>query len=358
MPILTVNVSPQLLSEIKSFIEEGRYRNPEEFLETAAFNQAALERSATAVIRVSEPTLTGQPIRSRNNSTRPAPVRVSVPLETTDDHISVIARLAELRDLADSPKSPPALVRPADERVWGQINRLFPLKLASRWIHVANTDSDNWLGFHSISAQLVSDVAVVGSFLERADMAAQRQRDQLFATGLPKVNNMASQDRYLTQVIARSTRTSTIYPGAICQYGFATFDGDRLTLTDQGARFARLPNPVLQTNQPPIATLNDEERDFLCDHILHFVPGEFRDMTLILEIVKAGHVKPESLSHLARPSLPAEWSDLMARTHLSGLIGRMVELGLLERSWTGRNVTYACTSRATLFEGVMYKAQA
>ena len=186
------------------------------------------------------------------------------------------------------------------------------------------------------------------SHLEDLDLAAGRKRDELLATGLPRRGNIASQDRFLSQFIARTTRSAEIYRGAICQYALAEFDGDRLALTDRGYELAKLKNPILDEDLRRAASnLSDEERTFLGRQVLEYVAGELHEIRLVLSAVLGGQTTPENLLASVRPQLPSEWSDVMTRTHVSGVVARLTEMGLLRRRWEGRNVNYEAAGMAS-----------
>jgi hypothetical protein len=131
------------------------------------------------------------------------------------------------------------------DRLFGQVNRLFPLKLACRWLANTASTEGRWPRYEIISDKLADDAATLGSLLERWDVETERKRDEMLATGLPRRGNSASRDRFLGQFLARVTRSGEIFPAAICQYQLARFDDSTLALTAQGLAFSSLVNPIL-----------------------------------------------------------------------------------------------------------------
>jgi len=366
MPVIAVNLAQSVYEKIKSFIEKGLYAGPEQFLEIAAFNQVALEQGLkpeeivarghrevsdlqavgahAGVIQAARP----RPRRSKRGRVR-IPVRHKAPRATQAVDLStLLARLSITDDQVTLPATVRATAQPQPERLWGQVNRLFPLKFACRWLVVSNAGKSAWDRYEGISEGMSGDAATLGSQLENLDLAAGRKRDELLATGLPRRGNIASQDRFLSQFIARTTRSGEIYRGAICQYALAEFDGDRLALTDRGFELAKLKNPILDEDLRRAASnLSDEERTFLTRQVLQYVPGELHEIRLILGAVLGGQTTPEDLLASVRPPLPSEWSDVMIRTHVSGVIARLNEMGLLRRHWEGRNVNYEAAGMAS-----------
>ena len=60
----------------------------------------------------------------------------------------------------------------------------------------------------------------------------------------------------------------------------------------------------------------------------------------MLQAVKDGKKTPTELTEALRAKFPADWSDSVFQTHVSGLVARLGELHLMKRVWQGRNVNY------------------
>lgn len=363
MPVVAVNLSASVFGEIRRLVEKTLYTSPEQFLEIAAFNQVALERGQSpeeivkqghlrtpAAARVVDSTAKKEK-QARQRAERPAPIRASkaAPKRGADDSLvrDVLAKLT-VEALGDTLPQPRAVARrPETERVWGQVNRLFPMKFACRWLAVSHQHKDAWTRYDEMADTLANAAALMSTRLGELDARTGNKRDELLATGMPRMGNTSSRDRFLSQFVARTTRAGDIYPGAICQYAIAEFDGDRLALTDRGVVLAALANPTLDSAEDPTTTLSDEERDFFVQQVLEYVPGEKHDCLRALAAVSDGIATPDTLLASLRAGLPQEWSDLMVRTHTAGLVARLADMGLLRRHWEGRNVTYQLTQRAS-----------
>jgi hypothetical protein len=226
-------------------------------------------------------------------------------------------------------------------RLFGQVNRLLPLKLACRWLATNAAAEGKWQKYDAISDRIADDAATIGSLLEKWDSDGGRKRDELLATGLPRRGNSASRDRFLSQFLARVTRSGEVYPGAICQYQLARFEDSAMGLSEQGLAFSDIENPVLDWRDSTAAmTLSPAESAFLVRQVLERVPAERDDMRVVLQAVAGGKTTPSALTEAVRSRFPTDWSDSVFQTHLSGLIARLGEIRLLRRSWQGRNVNY------------------
>jgi hypothetical protein len=136
----------------------------------------------------------------------PGPKRPARAVQETEVN-DLMTRISLVSALDGQPAAVRATARPPSERLWGQVNRLFPLKFACRWLAVENVGKNSWDRYDSISERLSADAATFGSVLENLDATAKRKRDELLSTGLPRRGNMASQDRFLSQFVARTTRS-------------------------------------------------------------------------------------------------------------------------------------------------------
>lgn len=375
MAMLAMNLSDKLFQQIKVLVEQGLYVSPEAFLEIAAFNQLALERGATPqeIIEKGHRKLrsdekvdatNGAPRQARASPIAPVVEPPAKPAKTTsprraveavakvvappeppvreEDYAAAFKRLALVARTAASP--PPLPMAPANlsaERIFGQVNRYLSIKIACRWLATTAATDGKWPRFDAISERLADDAATVGSLLEQWDSDSERKRDELLATGLPRRGNTASKDRFLSQNIARVTRGGEVYPATICQYHLARFDDAVLALTEQGVAFAQIENPIVdKRDAKTTATLTDQESDFLACHIRAWVPAERDDMRIVLQAVKDGKKTPTDLTTALRARFPADWSDSVFQTHVSGLVARLGELRLMKRVWQGRNVNY------------------
>lgn len=362
MPLLAINLSYAVLSGIKELVDSGKYPSLESVIEVACFNQLALERSGGAQLKNSGLALSTEPKGSQRKSGAGTPQkkrgtigkieRQVYLVDRSDQAEDVEAVLKPFKKVASAKASPsplPTMSKEAEgDHIFGQVNRLFPMKLVCRWVMGASNSRHQWPSLTEVSEALADDAARLGSLLEQQDLAKDRKRDDCLATGLPRRSNGPSKDRFLSQFVARVTRGGHIFPGAMCQYKLASIQDQTLRLSQRGIDFALIDNPLLdsQLNTSPSA-LNSEETHFLLAHILEWVPQEQADIQAVIGAIATGSSTPTSLTTALRSCLPSDWNDGEMQTHVSGLIARMSELGLLRRRWHGRHVEYELSNVAS-----------
>ncbi len=357
MPLLAMNLSDKLFLQIKELVEKGAYQNPESFLEIAAFNQLALERGVTpdeviarghrkivdedtAKDRNGKETRKKKPVKPKTQPAASVPIQPS-PL-TKDEIADTWSRLTWVKrtELSAEPCKASGTSEPGSH-VFGQVNRLFPLKLACRWLAHYSATIDKWPTFDSISGALAEDAGVVGSYLEQLDTSANRKRDEVLSIGLPRRGNTPSKERFLAQFLARVTRAG-LFPTTIAQYQLAKFEDGTIALTEQGLEFASFSNPILDGDNllTAKATLSKSDSEFLVRLVLNQIPVERDDMQVVLRVLAEGKVTPAALSEGTRQHLATDESDDVFKTQVSGIIARLSDLGLVRRRWEGRFVTY------------------
>ena len=232
-------------------VEKGLYKSFESFLEIAAFNQLAMERvrpaeiverghrkmrgavfppengvhevqkskaAAETVIKASRTATIRSVVEPVARVATPDDVRVTeADYEIAFKRLALVARTYGPKPIA------PTTDKLSQERLFGQVNRLLPLKLACRWLLNLVATEGRWPRYEIISDKLADDAGTIGTLLEKWDADNERKCDELLSTGLPRRGNSASRDRFLSQFLAgspvagRSTRrpsANTNSPGS------------------------------------------------------------------------------------------------------------------------------------------------
>jgi len=132
--------------------------------------------------------------------------------------------------------------------------------------------------------------------------------------------------------------------------------GATVRMTRSGARFAQLPNPVIDQLSTlahvPGGKFSDAEIECLLEHVLEFLPGALSAFRSLLAAVKEGAASPEDLDK----HLEAVFRDTQGRVTDSALTKlrtaaafRMTELDLIERQRSRSRITYSVTERGEAF---------
>lgn len=345
MPIVALNIPLATFNEITELVKKSRYASAEQFLEIAALNQLSLERGtkvADLVRKLEDDRVT---TTRKADRLRSRPIGISLPksaeLKLHQGDLDELRR--RISSAAIQSERIPRPLEPVNEdsRIWGQVNRYLPMKIAVRWILIQASQAREWPDFSAINTSLPNDASIVGSSLESDDIAHKRVREEMLCVGLPRSSNPQSQEKYMTQIVGRQTRAERFYPGAIFHYGLVALEDTRIGLTKAGIEFAQLPNPVMDsTISVADETLSHEEREFLRNLVMHSIPSELDDFRVILQLIDRQQQTPDALIGGARKKMPDSWTELTARTHVYGVLARMLELGLIAKQWEGRRVKY------------------
>ncbi len=359
MPVIVVNLKQKYFSQIQRLIAEGQYSSPGEFVALATANQLELESEhanpieefvqpvSEVVERViavrKEPKQSGEPRAPIQSIPKAAGGQLD-----SDEIRKVIARLAApSRELESAfPEAAPATETGLEVRIWGQVNRIFPMKVALAWMAAKALSEGSWSATAKILDAVSNDAATLGSALQQSDDDASRQRHNVLATALPRAGNPQSLTRFSSQFLARTTVRGATHAGACVQFGLALIDGGQIRLTREGLKFACLPNPIFRASDftHVDATLSPDEREFFVRHAVPLVPTELEDYRLVIDTIQSGENSPtDQITHLST-RLPSDWSDTQIRTHVTGVVARMVDLGLLRRVRNGRHVHYETTN--------------
>jgi hypothetical protein len=375
MARIAIEVSPAQLQKAKTLIDAGVYESVQQFGEIAFANQLALEDGA-------DPEDLAQAARDRRGAVdKPANARSKIPplpppeqprpkksyakagdniMRARDEAVAYgesplsFAVVVEALSLANVPAHGAATSETTaapEERILALVNKPLGLKIVARALLVNAVDE--WPMAEDVAQSVARHAAAIGAELADHDRAAERTRN-LLHTGLPTPDSPESLNRFAQQYLGRIARSGQVTPGAIIQFALATLDDGRIALSTAGAEFARLANPILDGGPRPYErapaerVLSADEQSFLVEHVMRFVPGEAHDARLVVEAVQAGHSRPESLLVAVNDSLPSAWSDVQARSYLSGLVTRLSELDVLNRVWTGRTVNYELTTNAPI----------
>ncbi|HUS70080.1 MAG TPA: hypothetical protein VM075_04795 [Anaerolineae bacterium] len=241
--------------------------------------------------------------------------------------------------------------RPAEQWPWGQTNKLLPVKLAVRLLARQVSNMQPVVPLDDFKEEAAHKARTLGLWLARNDAKNNRRWGERLSAGFPigkGRKERGSLNRYASQFVGSHRRSDNRLFGALfeLQFGASQVQGTKVSvgLTEGGAQFARLPNPVLD-NHDVSSALGQEEAEFYLDHIRGRVPGEVYAFTLILSLLDDGVNGREELNQQIRHRVELPWTDKMVNTQRAGAMARMYDLRLIDRDREGLTVSYRPTPR-------------
>ncbi|MFQ6061757.1 MAG: hypothetical protein ACE5J9_01070 [Methanosarcinales archaeon] len=237
--------------------------------------------------------------------------------------------------------------------LWGQINRIFSIKLGLRILGNMQQENGDFILLRDFLKKAGEIARGFGWQLERIDNQLKRKRDERVSTALPiGENEEKAVLRYITHFLANK-RTDNLLDGAMARLKFVNIQklderGDLIGLTDEGLEFTKLKNPILDENLYSKKTLSEGEMDFYLRHIINNVPEELNPFSHILEIIKNGANSVTEIDKEIK-KIKQKWTDIVITTQRSGALGRMNELGLLDKEKKGIKVIYKVSDKGENF---------
>jgi len=324
--------------KIKTFIETGKYRNFAQFVTTAIENQVYLEESDSSALTSSEEHATD-----------------SCPLLS---HIVSFAKAIDRYKAGSLKNSPIAVSLPSFEQLcyfpqkldeskswlWGQINKLFPVKVGLRVLY-SMLGNEQWVDLELFKEEATNVALEIASVIRTQEDKNNKIRGELISVGLPDKKSFKSGMRYKGHFLA-SLRNDKKLDGAMCLLKFVNLQtNDRgkvsIGLTKPGISFSKLENPAVDK-------LNFDESfckgevEFYLKHIKDNVKCEANAVKWLLELLDKGITKRDDINNRLATDFGDIWkgSEAVINTQRAGLMARMFELDLLEKEKKGISVQY------------------
>lgn len=349
MVVVAVSIDTNLYERVATRVREGKYLSLEQFFEVAAQNQLALEDSnrrqsrggrleATEVAENMDRRRGGTP-RDGKGSESSAPHEADV---SDTDWRSFVRR----RELPADVFAEAEIVTETECVLWGQTNRLLPVAVGVRVLaNLLNDHVDVPVArWHEESTRVAM---LLREELREQDERAGRPHGTRWATAFPE-RKPASAQRYVNQFLGAPARDRRSDGGAVF-LGLVTLSGTgedaRVSLTRSGAEWASFTNPIFDANgDEPASTFSEDETRFFLNHLRGFRIGEYRFLNTVAALVAEG-LSREQLNDALTLAYP-QWEGY-ASTMRAGAIGRLSDLGLLERTRHGLNVDYRLSPLAS-----------
>lgn len=336
-----IEISIESITKIRNLIGVKRYKTIPEFATIAIENQLIMEESSEENLANNSESLLDEPASVNTNTKTLEPTKILT--FPTSSSILVSIPNTEIK-VVPFPNSTQIYNGP----LWGQYNKLLPVKLALR-VLVNMVDSIEGFVVLSSFQDTAADIArEIGLRLVKYESEIEMPYGEKLSAGLPiGKSEFKTKLRFKNQFIGYMKKNGFI-EGAIGALSFINMKkdskGDTLIgLTKQGLKFACLDNPILDINsEKPDVVFSDNEINFYLKHIQTYLPKEVEIIQYLMDNVYQGINKPDILTTKIK-EWNKEWSDDVANTMRSGIISRLFDLRLIQKDKEGLFVTYHLT---------------
>lgn len=341
-----VDVTQKQADEISKLIQLGKYQTIAQFISTAVENQIYLENFTE---------LPQQIDLEKKNDEIFANLHVEINKEVKN---------MMLNEIQSEPKTVSMPVFSAlsaslsniDEKncwLWGQIDKILPIKIGLRVLYsIMGTEQRRDL--EEFREKATGIAAWFGSEIRKYENNTKKTRNEKISVGLPKGEEFKSKLRYKSQFLAYMRKDGRL-DGAMPFLRFVNLTKDEkgkilIGLTEAGSNFAKLENPVIDHHDYG-KSFNESEIDFYMEHISREIMGEKSAVKWLLSKLISGVTEREAMNEELKRDFGQIWntSDKVINTQRSGLIGRMFELGLVNKEKTGIRVKYFITLRGEFY---------
>lgn len=375
--IVCIHCSAETKKRMDGMLGEDEYRDYSELIAVAVENLWLLDREVTArgsfVIgeglapppKSTEPEKAAGVRKPTYSSPRKRKTVVASSVSGIQAPVSIpdLFLRAGLRELSTSTSAitPPEGIEELftlDRWLFGQYNRLLPLKASSRALLRIAAEHPDGVPLEEAAPRIAEAAAMLGDYLADHDRRHQIGRDDALATAFSRSGPDAekSRARYATHFVG-STNSRGVLSGLLCEYRLAMLgngDDPRLMPTEPAVQFARMTNPVLDSCQTdPTQKFSPEETAFILDHVRSHVPVENFAFRTLIKAIADGANKPLSLDEALSDLVPVDTNRSLSPSFLtsqrSGALSRMADLGLIDRLRKGVKVSYRITGEGNLF---------
>jgi len=321
---LVVDINPSLFERLQLAIDRNNYRSMGDFAILALENQLSLDGGAAAT--------SDERPRNTPQITRPDSQNLNV-----DDG-------GDLKLFA--PTSAATLSVGNDGWIWGIVNRVLPVKFAVRELHSATGPLPL-----ALAQQRIAESATNFAQQIVANTSNERDRHSTLVTGFPVREPLyPAQQRFANHYVGRVERSGQTR-GALFELGLAGIDYEdgqpRVGLTELGFNFAQLPNPTLDSARFDKA-LSPDEITYYVDNVVPTIPRELDCFVTLLGVLADGPKSVEDLDGVVTDHLSSRFSAAAVQTQKAGGLGRLRDLGLLDRKKDGLTAQFEITNDGLL----------
>ena len=346
-----IDISQAQAKQIEALIEKQRYESVNQFISVAIENQLHIEKTDISKPEDESGAKKKPFIKKKFHDTRGFP----------EEEIEIFLPIP---DELPKPVTPPIFSDLAscqnnimEEKcwMWGQINRIFPVKLALRFL-LNKIASGQWIELEKFKEEAAKIAIEVGKAIKSYEEEKNKKRDDKISAGLPRISEdqFKSLTRYKAHFIG-SLRKDGKLDGAMPFLRFANFMKDDkskvlIGITEAGYEFARLENPVIDLKNYE-NSFGQLEIDFYLNHVYKNVKGEFNAIKWLLNKMINGISDRTALNNEIGREFGEVWgsSDAVINTQRAGLMSRMSELGLIDKEKEGIQVRYSISEKGKDF---------
>jgi len=310
---LVVELSGEMQAKIEELIKQGKVKDIHSFVRIALENQLRLEETHEVQNRVinNKAVLYGRPTISK---------ATLMPVPPED--------------------------RLEGKILWGQYSRFLPLKVVCRII--LNYGEEAYL--HDIIPIITESAVNLRRLLGKKDKELHLPRGEQLAIAFPETTEK-SKLRFARQYIGY-TRNDGRVMGFGAQMKFVNIINNMIGVTEYGAKFAELENPILD-KEDYSNPLSKEEVQFLLDHIKQNIRSEAQHIFwMIRGLSERPMTRPQLNEYMKRFyasnnfnwmwfDSKNEWSDELVETMRAGLTSRLIEMRIVKAMKDGHQVLYS-----------------
>lgn len=353
-----IDVSSNHVDNVNKLIAERKYDNISQFVAVAIENQLYLENENIDAVTTKEAIFKNIFVAEKQSDLQKTNIEIPI------NNLNPIT--------VEKPSHDKIILFPSaiDEEycwLWGQVNRIFPMKLGLR-ILLSKLENNRWIDLESYRNEAAFIASEYRRLIDDLD-STNKKHSKSIAAGLPKYSMHGkdkyeidnSMNRYKNQFLANYRVKDGKLNGALNYLKFTNMKKEIVNnkerfivgITEEGLNFAKIPNPIIDSKDIT-KSLSLEEARFYLNHIKENNKGEFlANQWLFNKVSNDINTRDAIIAH-AKEDYNSKWDldERVVNTQIAGLIARMTELGLLMKEKDGRKVVYLINDQVgTLLQG-------
>ncbi|AGB38050.1 hypothetical protein [Natronococcus occultus] len=313
------DIDPDTYDRIEEVVRDGKYRDVDQFIRVAVQNQLNIERAD-------------------EEQTSPSP-----DVQTNKKSDGGYAWGYSIPD--NPPVSSPHEMNRENELLFQQYYRFFPLFPVLVELAEVTAETGEPAVLDEFRDHIVEKIEPLRDAIVDWEETNNVKKKNRKSTGLPKKdvkNPEYSEKRYLDHFVGKIRKRDLApksFPHSLGFIAYEPIDEEKclMQLTPAGKELLQYENPLLG-NGPDSPSLSREEREFLVTHIESELPAEYRLMEFVYSTLPDDGNKTytnwldEFGEYLKEEGeLDEDASEERVRSHIAGVLSRMVELGILDR---------------------------